>query len=117
MGDRAIAEVKTEGGSLFVYTHNSGKELPDDARAAIFMAEDRWDDPPYATRIVVDQLTSRSRDEDDGHALMLAPDAEDEYNGGKPSVIIDILGRKLTTHRDGETTEASFEDVSAAVGG
>ena len=111
-----MAEVKTEGGSLFVYTHNSGKELPNDARAAIYAAEDRWDDPTYAARIVVDQLTSRSRDEDDGHGLMLAPAAEDDYNGGKPSVIIDILTRKLTLHRDDETTETSFEDVSAAVG-
>ena len=93
MGDRAMAQIKVEGGSLYVYTHWAGHALPDDAKAAIMAARDRWDDEPYATRIIVDQLTKEGRDSVTGFGLMLKPAAEDSYNNDKPSVIIDPLNK------------------------
>ncbi len=96
MGDRRMAEIKTEDGSLYVYTHWQGYEFADIAKAAIKTAQPRWDDEPYATRIIVDQLTKDGRDTETGFGLMLKPNAEDSYNGDKPSVLIDLPGQTLT---------------------
>ena len=112
MGDRAMAEVKTRAGSLYVYTHWGGASLPGDAKDAIRTAKPRWDDEPYATRIIVDQLIKEGRDEETGFGLMLKPDAKDGYNSDSPSVIIDIPSKTLTTigHLpDGKEATTPFE--------
>lgn len=96
MGDRRMAEIKTENGSLYVYVHSHGFELPDMARDAVSSAAPRLGDEPYWTRIVVDQLTKDGRDRQTGFGLMLKPNAEDEYNNDKPSVIIDSADGSVT---------------------
>jgi hypothetical protein len=88
MGDRRMAEIKTSEGSLFVYTHWHGSQLPSMAKAAVAAAKGRLGDEGYWTRIVVDQLTKDGRDQETGFGIMLAPNHEDEYNNDKPSVII-----------------------------
>lgn len=111
MGDRAMAEIRTEGGSLYVYTHWGGHSLPDSARSAVRAAKSRWSDFPYATRIIVDQLTKEGRDNETGFGLMLQPIAEDEYNSDRPSVIIDLVAEKLTVIREGKEETTSFQDL------
>lgn len=111
MGDRAMAEIKTEEGSLYVYTHWGGNSLPQDSIEAVKTAKARWDDPPYAVRIIVDQLTKHSRDKETGHGLMLKPNAEDEYNHDKPSVVIDLTKNELTTTRDDESKTVPFSEL------
>jgi len=96
MGDRRMCEIKTSEGSLYVYTHWCGSELPEMAEAAVKVAAPRLGDEPYWTRIVVGQLTKSSRDQEDGFGLLLKPNAEDEYNRDKPSVIIDSKTGKVT---------------------
>jgi len=93
MGDRAMAEIKTEGGSIYFYTHWTGYTLPQDAQTAVEKAKPRLGNNSYATRIVIDSLiaSSGARDKETGAGIMLAPDAEDEYNNHSPSVIIDLL--------------------------
>ena len=91
MGDRRMAEVKTENGSLYVYTHENGYKFGEVAKEALLAATPRRDDYPYATRIVVDKLTAPGRDNELGYGLMLTPDAEDEYSGdNSPSIVIDL---------------------------
>jgi hypothetical protein len=102
MGDRRMAEIRTSDGSLYVYTHWNGSELFELAKAAVEAAKPRLHDEPYWTRIVVDQMTKDGRDEETGWGLMLKPSAEDEYNGDKPSVIIDAS--------DGTVTEVTRGD-------
>lgn len=101
MGDRAMAEIKTQDGSLYFYTHWSGRELPADALKALEAAKPRLGDDSYATKIVVDSLikASGSRDKETGAGLMLKPNAEDEYNNDQPSVIIDLVGGKVELRR------------------
>ncbi len=105
MGDRRMAEIKTERGSLYLYTHWGGHDLPKATKEALKFAGDRLSDEPYAVRIIVDQITSSGRDLLTGFGLMLGPDAEDGYNHDKASVIIDLPEQKLTVvDGDGETT-------------
>ena len=89
MGDRRMAKIKTDEGSLYVYTHWHGSVLPKLAREAVKAAEPRLGDISYWVRIVVDQLCKDGRDKETGFGIMLKPNHEDEYNNGKPSVIID----------------------------
>lgn len=112
MGDRAMAEVRTDGGSLYVYTHWGGNSLPDNAKKAVKAAEGRWSDYPYATRIIVDQLTKEGRDQETGYGLMLKPLAEDKYNSDKPSVIIDLVTQELVIIRAGAEQRVSFQDLT-----
>lgn len=111
MGDRAMAEIKTDGGSLYVYTHWGGNELYADTVKAVTAAKPRWDDRPYATRIIVDQLTKGGRDGETGFGLLLEPQAEDEYNDDNPSVVIDLIHKTITVWRHGESDIQSFEEV------
>ena len=92
MGDRAMCEIKLEEGSIYFYTHWGGCDLDAVAENALEKAQPRITDEPYAARIIIDQLIKYAggRDEETGSGIMLGPDAEDEYNGDSPSVIIDI---------------------------
>ncbi len=97
-----MAEIQVRKGSLYFYTHWSGHDLPGIARAALEAARPRIGDDAYALRIVVDTLIrdTGTRDQETGAGLMLSPDAEDEYNLDKPSVVIDLCeGRVLTPGR------------------
>lgn len=96
MGDRRMAEIITEDGSLYVYTHWCGSELPAMAREAVKKAKPRLGDESYWTRIVVDQLTKSGRDKETGFGLMLKPSCEDSYNRDKPSVIINAKDGSVT---------------------
>ena len=64
-------------------------------------------------RILVDQLTKEGRDEETGFGLLLKPNAEDEYNNDKPSVIIDLPEQKLMISRKGKTATIPFKDIIA----
>jgi hypothetical protein len=112
MGDRAMAEIKTTDGSLYIYTHWGGHDLPESAKEAIVKAKPRWDDEPYAVRILVDQLTKEGRDEETGFGLMLKPNAEDEYNNDNPSVVIDLPEQKLLIYRDDKEDILLFRDLN-----
>ena len=112
MGDRAMAEIRTKEGSLVVYTHWGGSSLPDDAKRAVIAAKPRWSDTPYAMRIIVDQLIKEGRDKETGFGLMLEPNAEDEYNDGKPSVIINLEELTLKVIRHNKEEVFSFRELS-----
>ena len=100
MGDRRMAEIKTEDGSLYVYTHWQGYEFDKMAVEAVRKAAPRITDTPYAVRIIVDQLTKGGRDQETGYGLLLTPACEDEYNKDKPSIIIDLVAQTLTIRDD-----------------
>lgn len=116
MGDRRMAEIRTKDGSLYVYSHY-GSTMDEDAEDAIKAAEPRWDDVPYATRIIVDQLTKKLGNTTEiDYGLMVGPDAEDEYNSGQPSIVIDLHEQTLTivdNHRPENNTHRTFLEVIA----
>tara|TARA_R100000008_G_C3570425_1_gene161756 strand:+ start:375 stop:686 length:312 start_codon:yes stop_codon:yes gene_type:complete len=98
MGDRRMAEIKTQDGSLYFYTHSTGFSLPNDAQQALKTAEGRKGDDSYALRIIVDQLikSAGSRDSSLNSGLMFSPNAEDEYGGNPHSVVIDMIKWKVS---------------------
>jgi hypothetical protein len=92
MGGRAMAEIKTNEGSLYFYTHWSGSDLPAHAAEAVKSASPRKGDDAYALRIVIDQLIKLCgvRDIETGAGIMFSPNCEDSYNNNNPSVVIDL---------------------------
>ena len=114
MGDRRMAEVKTEDGSLYIYSHWGGHKMPEVAMEAIATARPRWSDEPYAIHIILDQMTKADRDSETGTGIMLAPYAEDEYNSNAPSVIINLINRTITVIEDGGDRRQvmDFENVA-----
>ena len=111
MGDRAMAQIKVEDGSLYFYTHSSGYRLPQIAEKALADAQKRIHDSPYALRIVVDSLIRETgtRDSETGSGIMLGPNAEDEYNNDKPSVIIDLVENRIETFGHEAPTKERIE--------
>jgi hypothetical protein len=115
MGDRRMAEVRSEGHSLVFYTHWTGESLPRDAREALSVASPRRGDMSYALRRVLDHLisSSNSRDSETGSGIMFGPYAEDEYWGDredpKPSVIIDMDKWEVFERRKGLLIEKEAE--------
>lgn len=111
MGDRRMAEIKTLDGSLYVYTHWNGSVFPEMAREAIKAAKSRWDDTPYALRIIADQLTKGERDLTTGSGLLLIPNAEDSYNHDTPSILIDLIKRTLIVIEDRIGVTTPFDQL------
>ena len=71
MGDRANIKINTrpDGVSIWLYTHWNGHELPALLKMALIKAKNRWNDPSYGARILVDQITKEGRDEETGWGL------------------------------------------------
>lgn len=69
MGDRANVYVH-EGNEpgVYLYTHWTGTELPETVRRAL-AREVRWDDTPYLTRIIFDEMTQGMHGQELGYGI------------------------------------------------
>ncbi len=110
MGDQRMAEIRTSDGSLYVYTHWCGRDLPKMALDAVMRAKPRLGDEAYWTRIVIDELTKSARDEETGFGIMLKPSCEDSYNDDKPSVLLDSTTGKAAVVNGEAIVEIASED-------
>lgn len=53
MGDRAnIVMHYDDGGKVYFYTHNGGRDLAETLQSALTRGRDRWDDPQYLSRVI-----------------------------------------------------------------
>lgn len=57
MGDRAQVKVTDGSEAVYLYTHWNGSQLLDVLRTALARGEGRWDDAPYLTRIIFNEMT------------------------------------------------------------
>lgn len=57
---------------IVLYSHWGETSWHTDLAAALAAARPRWQDPSYALRIIIDQLTKDSRDSETGHGIFLA---------------------------------------------
>jgi len=103
MGDRGIAVLRFPdeyGADLAVYSHWTGSDLKQEveriARSTNFMR--RRDDETYAARIVVDQLTKLSRDEETGFGVfpVLRGQDPESYSDGAVEVTLDLSTGKVS---------------------
>jgi hypothetical protein len=57
---------------ITLYSHWGETTWRTDLAAALEAARPRWSDDSYSLRIIIDQLTKESRDEETGHGIFLA---------------------------------------------
>jgi len=57
---------------IVLYSHWGESSWRQDLSGALEKARPRWSDDSYSLRIVIDQLTKESRDEETGHGIFLA---------------------------------------------
>lgn len=66
MGDRGQVYIKDN--KVFLYSHWGASALMNDVKAAI-AKKWRWNDPDYLTRIIFDEMTKGSHDEETGYGI------------------------------------------------
>lgn len=80
MGDRSVTGFAEREGApvIYLYSHWGASSQVADLKEAISAAENRWDDPDYATRIAVSHLVGDDWKSETGYGLSVgtyaAPD-------------------------------------------
>ncbi len=62
MGDRANIKIVDGNSTVFLYTHNTGTELPKILQNALRRGEDRLEDGQYLARIIFSEMVSGFED-------------------------------------------------------
>lgn len=102
MGDRANVLVKGHGDDpgVYLYTHWSGTELPENARVALARKE-RWDDSAYLARIVFCQMVGADTEGTTGYGISATiGDGDDRI------LILDPNTQKVTVNGESMSFEA-----------
>lgn len=82
MSDQASVVVRAEGREVWLYDHSCGHSLPHRVQTALARRW-RWNDPPYLTRIIFDEI-EQTRGGEYGYGI---------WTGGAPGVraiVVDI---------------------------
>ena len=70
MGDRGnIVFQEYDNGTIYMYTHWGGSELPQVVARALDRGRDRWNDEPYLARILFSELVKDDIEGDTGYGL------------------------------------------------
>lgn len=80
MGDRAVFGFKSEGHTLFLYSHWGGDEQLATMQEAIRKAQPRWGDPEYATRIAISHIIGDQWKSGTGYGLSIDSFTEPDYD-------------------------------------
>lgn len=67
-----VFKVNMDQPYIVLYSHWGETTWRQDLSAALEAARPRWQDDSYSLRIIIDQLTKESRDEETGHGIFLA---------------------------------------------
>ena len=76
MGDRANVVIPQDGSEheekIYLYTHGSGTELPATLQRALARKQ-RWDDQPYLTRIIFEEMITGAYSKETGYGISTYP--------------------------------------------
>lgn len=99
MGERGNVKFAVSG--VYLYTHWRGHEIEQIVRDALSKKE-RWDDEPYLTRIVFDEMTGR-KESMTGFGI-----STEECDPNYPTIILDCDKQEVSI--EGRDGSMSFED-------
>lgn len=98
MGDRATLKITfPQYGSMYLYTHWGGSQMPLRLQEALTFGRPRWGDDSYLTRIVVSRIIGDQWNSETGHGLTLFP-TDSEY----PNLELDLDAETVSIN--GHTT-------------
>jgi hypothetical protein len=106
MGDRANVKIRNQNGSVFLYTHWDGSELPDKLQRAL-KRHQRWDDSAYLTRIIFCEMVRDDIDGETGFGISTNRTMDD-----RPILIVDCSSQRVAVgdRADIEIRSVSFEE-------
>lgn len=116
MGDRANVVVPNpykEGEAVYLYSHWGGSELPDVLASALERGVGRWNDAPYLTRIIFNEMTKGNEMAETGFGISTSL-----CDNGYPLLVVDTAKGvvRATTEDDlDEGPEVEFAEASAEV--
>lgn len=90
MGDRGNIEVKDEQGSVFLYSHWGGSELPATLASALDRGIGRWTDQPYLARIIFCEMVRGDVEGETGYGISYA-----ECDPEHPTLVVDCTERTV----------------------
>lgn len=106
MGDRIVYSIKQDKDmSVNLYSHWGGYSRFEALAKALHAAEPRWNDVPYATRIIVSQLVGDEWNQELGFGLW-ASNSHGDWGGDHPDIVINLIDKTITD----ETGTHSFEE-------
>lgn len=106
MGDRIVYSIKQDKElSVNLYSHWGGYDRFVDLARALRVAEPRWNDGSYATRIIISQLIGDQWDQELGFGIW-ASSSDGAYGGDHPDITINLINKTV----EDETGTHSFED-------
>lgn len=96
MGARTTWEIRGYEGSpsIYLYSHWGGDSKWSDTQSALSMAEPRWSDPSYASRIFISQIVGRNWDSETGFGIAAGKRGEAPFEESYFPVVVDF-GTKL----------------------
>lgn len=69
MGNRANIGFKQDGQTVYLYQHWAPEHLLKQYARALKVAQPRWDDPSYATRIMISQIIGEDWGQQHGYGI------------------------------------------------
>ena len=95
MGDRIVYTIRQDKDlSVNLYSHWGGSDRFEILANALRSAQPRWNDVPYATRIIVSQIIGTAWDDELGFGLW-ASNEHGMYGGDHPDIIIDLVNKTV----------------------
>lgn len=116
MGDRANVYIHNgDAPGVYLYTHNSGWQLPDIVRTALWRGQSRWNDDQYLARIVFGDMarvifTEMTAGDPDG--LTGFGISAEVGDGDNRIVDVDMITQTVTLVEDDTQACASFADYA-----
>jgi hypothetical protein len=109
MGDRIVYTIKQEEDlSVNLYSHWGGYDRFVNLASALRAAEPRWNDPSYATRIIVSQLIGDNWKDETGFGLWASKE-QGSYGGDHPDITVDLVNKTVEDETGIHTFESFVE--------
>ena len=109
MGDRAnFVFVQPNGESIVLYGHWAGHNMLANLAEAVILAQSRWSDPSYATRIAISQMVADDWNSETGWGLSVNLINDNEHK----IAIVDFKQQTFSLHE-----EAPHNDLDNKVRG
>ena len=97
MGDRAnFGFVQPNGNTIVLYGHWAGHNMLSNLAEAVFKARPRWNDPSYATRIVISQMIGDGWNSETGWGLLVNERGDNEHK----IAIVDFEQQTFSLHEE-----------------
>jgi hypothetical protein len=86
----AITSKTEPGRAIYLYSHWGGPDMHVVLQHALKRGQDRWDDPPYLTRIIFSEMIKDEVLQNTGYGISLEP-WDEQY----PTIIVDTKSKTV----------------------